>query len=45
MRCAIARKNADVIVATPRIAALAPGDGGARSDPRGAVDDPDPDEA
>ncbi len=38
-------QNADVVVATPRIDARAPADGGAPSAPRGAVDDPDPAEA
>jgi chorismate synthase len=38
-------QNADVVCATPRIAAQAPGDAIARSRAAGAVDDPDPDEA
>ncbi len=38
-------QNADVVVATPRIAARAPADGREPSARRGAVDDPDPAEA
>ena len=38
-------QNADVVCATPRIAAQAPADAIARSRAGGAIDDPDPDEA
>ena len=38
-------QNADVVVATPRIAASAPGELKSKRDRGAAVDDPEPDEA
>jgi chorismate synthase len=38
-------QNADVDCPTPKIAAMAPADRGSRTQARGAIDNPDPDEA